>query len=445
MEPARRTETPCRTVSITPARYVGRTQVPQAGGDTIPSQEYVALVDTAQLEAGPRLLSRTASRLSDVPVVVQDSVLALVLAAALLSDLARSDVAYSGVFRAPDARGYGLVALLVLPLALRRRYPFGVFMVILCDAVAVVALQYRPASYGFGLIVATYSVARWRETRISVVALALAQAFAIYAKVHAMAIVEVGWFEWPLDAVYVAAAWFLGHSIRSRQRYAVALERSREALAERAVEHERNRIARELHDSVGHAISVMLLHTGAAAQIVDRDPRRAADALTAAGGVGRAALAEMDHVLGLLRAHDHGTDVILRPSLTNLETLLDEFRALGLEITTAVERAPAPLPAALDRSAFRIIQEALTNTLKHAGPTRADVTVEFSPADVMVQVRDHGNGGQRDAPATGSGGRGIMGMRERTTMLDGHLTTGPCGDAGFLVSARLPLQSPGVS
>lgn len=264
---------------------------------------YGAAVRARLLEAGSRLVARTSARLSRIPVVAQDSVLALVLAIALLGDLAARYAAVNGVFRQPDPLGYVLVTLLVLPLALRRRYPLGVFAVILAAAVAVVALRYRPASFGFGLILATYSVARWCEPRVSVVALLLGQAFAIYAKLRAIGLgIDIGWFEWPLDAVYVAAAWYLGYAIRSRQQYATALEHSREALAERAVDHERTRIARELHDSVGHALSVMLLHTGAAAQIVHTDPDRAARALTAAGDVGRAALAEMDDVLGLLRA-----------------------------------------------------------------------------------------------------------------------------------------------
>ena len=399
-----------------------------------------------QAEAGPRLLARAMQLVRAVPVVVQDGVLALVLTGTLIRDLTRFDAADGGVFRPPDALGYVLVALLVLPLALRRRYPLAVFLVILVDAVVVVALLYRPTSFGFGLIIAVYSVARWRGLRVSIVALALAQTFAVYVKVRAITVgVEIGWFHWPLDAVYVAAAWFLGYSIRSRQRYATALERSREALAERAVVHERNRIARELHDSIGHAISVMLLHTGAAAQIVDRDPGRAADALAATGDVGRAALAEMDDLLGLLRADDHEPSPVLRPSLANLDALVDEFRDLGMHVTTSVERAPAALPTALDRSAFRIVQEALTNTLKHAGPTRADVSIAFSDGDLMLQVRDHGQRrARRPRDDAGAGGRGISGMRERVKILHGQLTIGPCDDAGFLVSARIPLRPAGA-
>jgi signal transduction histidine kinase len=211
------------------------------------------------------------------------------------------------------------------------------------------------------------------------------------------------------------------------------------ALAERAVKDERTRIARELHDAVGHSISVMTLHVGAAEELVDKQPARAKEALSAAGDVGRRAMAEMDQILGLLRAEDTEPNPILEPSLTNLTTLVEEFRDLGLAVKTSVDGDPVPLPTAVDQSAFRIIQEALTNTLKHAGPTDAEVHLTFSDADLALEIRDHGHPTRRHTASDDHCSQGIIGMRERTTMLKGDLEVGNCGDDGFRIAARLPL------
>ena len=380
-------------------------------------------------------------RIWHAPALLQDTALAVVLAATLVVDLARLDVPPGGPVRSAYALGYVLVALLVLPLALRRRYPTAVFGTILVVAVIVVVMLYRPTSFGFGLIVATYTVARWRDPRISLAALVLAQAFGVFIKVRVIAAgLDVGWFSWPLDMVYFGAAWFLGYSIRSRNEYAAALESSREALAERAVQDERARIARELHDAMGHSISVMVLHAGGAEAVIETNPERAKRAVSSIADVGRAALAQMDQMLGILRSDETDQNPILRPSLANLGDLVDEFRTLGLEIDTTTDGEPVALPTAVDQSAFRIVQEALTNTLKHAGPTRADVNLSYTATHLAVEVRDHGDRGRPvHTPDVDHEERGLIGMRERTTMLEGELEVGPCDDTGFRVYARLPI------
>lgn len=382
-----------------------------------------------------------------VPPLVQDTALAVVLTVTLLIDLARQDVPPGGPVRAADTLGYVLVALLILPLALRRRFPREVFVLVLADAVVVGLLLYRPTSFGFGLIVATYTVARWCDPSLSLFAFVIAQAFGVFIKARVIAAgLDPGWFSWPLDAVYFGAAWFLGYSIRTRNEYAVALESNREALAERAVQDERTRIARELHDAVGHSISVMVLHAGGAEQVLESNPDRSKRAMVAVGDVGRAALAEMDQLLGILRAGDGEPIPILRPSLANLGDLVEEFRELGLDIDAEIEGSPVPLPSVVDQSAFRIVQEALTNTLKHAGPTRAEVRVTYSGSDVVVDVRDHGGRGPHAGTmAVDHQARGLIGMRERATLLKGDLDVGPCDDTGFRVRARLPVRSGGAS
>jgi signal transduction histidine kinase len=382
-----------------------------------------------------------------IPPLVQDTALALVLTVTLVIDLARQDIPPGGPVRPADTLGYVLVAMLILPLALRRRLPREVFLLVLVDAVVVGLLLYRPTSFGFGLIVATYTVARWCDPSLSLFAFVIAQAFGIFIKARGIAAgLDPGWFSWPLDAVYFGAAWFLGYSIRTRNEYAIALEKNREALAERAVQDERTRIARELHDAVGHSISVMVLHAGGAERVLDSNPDRARRAMVAVGDVGRAALAEMDQLLGILRAADGEANPILRPSLTNLDDLVDDFRELGLDIDTEIDGDPVPLPPVVDQSAFRIVQEALTNTLKHAGPTRAEVSVTYSGSDVIVDVRDHGGQGPHGGTmAVDHHARGLIGMRERATLVKGDLDVGPCDDTGFRVRARLPIRSVGAS
>jgi signal transduction histidine kinase len=374
-----------------------------------------------------------------VPPLVQDSVLAIVLATTLVIDLARLDVPASAPVKAPDAVGYVLVAMLVLPLAFRRRWPRAVFTVILVVAVVTDVLLYQPTSLGFGLIVASYTVARWCEPRVAITALVLSEAFAVFVKLRVMAEgLDVGWFSWPLDATYFAAAWFLGYSLRRSSEYASALEQSREALAERAVDDERTRIARELHDSVGHAITAMVVQAGVAEQMMDRDLGAARRATESIGDVGRSALGEMDHMLGLLR--DDASPALLRPSLDNLDRLVADFEECGLDIHVEADDRPADVSAELEQAAFRIVQEALTNALKHAGPTRADVRIGVDGEMLDIWVHDYGPPASRHRPGfRDHDGHGLMGMRERAATHHGSVEAGPCDD-GFLVTAHLPLH-----
>lgn len=411
-----------------------------------PVRTTVARVTDAAHQIEPAVGARfIPAWLRRIPPIAQDSALALILAATLVKDLASQEVPPGAPVRAADGLGYVLVAMLVLPLALRRRYPLSTFAVMFVDAVLVTALFYRPTSFGFGLIVATYTVARWCNADLSLVALALAQAFAVFVKLRAIAAgLDVGWFEWPLDAVYMGGAWFLGRSIRREHGYASALEHSRELLAERAVQDERARIARELHDAVGHSISVMTLHIGAAQELLAKNPSRANEALVSAGEVGRNAMAEMDQLLGLLRSDDAGTTELLKPSLANLEALIAEFRDVGLTIEASVDDHPErALPTAIDQSAFRIIQEALTNTMKHAGPTVATVAVRRSETSLDLEICDEGQrGGFSHRAQPGHRSQGLIGMKERAAMLDGRLEVGPIPTGGFRVAARLPLDLP---
>ncbi|HEY6591119.1 MAG TPA: sensor histidine kinase, partial [Actinomycetota bacterium] len=229
---------------------------------------------------------------------------------------------------------------------------------------------------------------------------------------------------------------------RLEQRTA-ELEQAREALARQAVAEERLRPARELHDVVAHTVSVIAVQSGVGAHVANTQPKEAAKALAAIEATSRSALIELRRLLGVLRQDgDPQASLTPAPGLANLEGLLAEVAEAGLAVRLRVEGAPAPLPAGLDLSAYRIIQEALTNVVKHAGPAHAQVTIRYRDHEVAVEVIDDGRG----VAAVATEGRrrtghGLTGMAERVAVFGGDLEVGPRPGGGFRVAARLPLAA----
>lgn len=244
--------------------------------------------------------------------------------------------------------------------------------------------------------------------------------------------------------VWLLAAWAVGRTVRGWREKSVALEQAnrelaaqRELQAQAAVTVERGRIARELHDVVAHNVSMMVVQAGAAARVLDGDQPNVSDALDAIAQTGRRTVDEMRTLLGVLRNDRDPAARKPQPGLADLEQLVDGVRAAGLPVTLRVEGEPRPLPQAADLSAFRIVQEALTNALKHAAPARADVVVRYVPEAVSLEVFDTGSG-----RANGSGtGHGLVGMRERVAMFGGELEAAPQPAGGFAVRVRLPLAA----
>ncbi|MDQ3678040.1 MAG: sensor histidine kinase [Actinomycetota bacterium] len=245
--------------------------------------------------------------------------------------------------------------------------------------------------------------------------------------------------------ILVCLAWVAGLGIRALrgraeqlERLTVQLEHEREQSARLAALEERTRLARELHDVVAHGVAVMVLHAGAARKLVDAEPERARSTLQSAEQSGRQALAELRRLLGVLR--DESASAELRPpdSLRDLEDLVKALADGGLDVELVVEGRPRELAPGLDLSAYRIVQEALTNTLKHAHAQHATVRVRYAPQQLELDIADDGHGAPN---ANDDAGHGLTGLRERAALYGGELHTGPGPGGGFRVYATLPFEA----
>jgi len=339
-----------------------------------------------------------------------------------------------------------LILLATLPLGVRRRQPFAVFTVVgLASLVHVLGGFANQFLNTFAVMVAVFSVADYAPWPLSVlagaaVALALPVNFAAdWTNQRRVSLSDI-----PYNYALFGAAWVLGDNLRQRrQREGELVERAERLLAEqderahRAVADERARIARDLHDVVAHTVSVIVLHAGAARRIAAEQPERARGALEAIEALGREAAADMRRLVGILRAPaEPAADTEPQPSLARLDTLVDRVRAAGLDVRLHIEGEARTLAPGVDLSAYRIVQEALTNTLRHAHAERADVVLRYRADGLELEVSDNGRG---SVPAAG-GGQGLIGMRERAAIFGGRVEVGPGPGAGFRVRVLLPLE-----
>src|SRR5215216_3658895 len=375
-----------------------------------------------------------------------DSALALVAASLPMAFFASMPVP-SGVPVGVLALGYALVLLHTLPLVARRRFPGAVLAVCVASGLAFAALFMPPSFLGPALLVAVYSVAAYGRRWVSLAGLVVAE-LGLAAVWLTPAMLERSTFL--LFMGILAVAWVLGHFVGDRQVYAAQLEertaeleRAREELARRAVTEERLRLARELHDVVAHAMSVIAVQSGVGAHIANTQPKEAAKALVAIEATSRGALEELRRLLGVLRQADEPQgDLAPVPGLADLDSLLAEVSKAGLAVKLQVNGTRPPVPAGVDLSAYRIIQEALTNVVKHAGPARAQVVVGYGDQEVTVEVIDDGRGVVTSvSDGRAWTGHGLISMRERVQAFGGELETGPRPGGGFRVAARLPLAT----
>jgi signal transduction histidine kinase len=351
--------------------------------------------------------------------------------------------------RPADVGAWLLVLLSFVPIAWRRVVPTVVITLSGIAAITYETLDYPDNSVNaFAVLLALYAVAAYSPRKDSLWA----------AGFTAVALVAVIAGNWEPEATVgdvignyfiFGTAWVAGDAVRQRRERLVALE-ERALLAEqraeedaaRAVSEERTRIARELHDVVAHSVSVMVVQAGAARRMLQRDvpdPDRAVEALTSVENVGRESLNELRRLLGVLRKDDERSfGRTPQPSVRHVDDLVQHARDAGLEVELVVEGQERELPAGVDLTAYRIVQEALTNTIKHGGPSvRAEVHVCYGEREVEVVVTDDGRGA--DAEREG-GGHGLVGMNERVSLFGGRLVTGNRPGGGFQVRATLPLE-----
>ena len=334
----------------------------------------------------------------------------------------------------PAALGFALVVVAGTSLAWRRRAPLTVATIVSAAVATGALFGYWPEFVAL-LWIAVYSAAAYTERdRLIRVLLPVAVLTSVAISVGERWDRGLNWIEILTDLVVTfGVPVLLGRMTFNRRRRIV---RDREFATREAVAAERAAIARELHDVVAHHMSVMVVQAGAARAVSGSDPAATAEALRQIEASGRTGLTEMRRLLEVLKAEDDGDDRAPQPGLARLGELLDAMRASGLSVEAVVEGSPRPLSPGVDLSAYRIVQEALTNALRHAGGASARVVLRYEPDAVELEIADDGPGPAEDLEA--SGGHGLIGMRERIQLFGGELEAGPRPDGGFLVRARLP-------
>jgi signal transduction histidine kinase len=319
----------------------------------------------------------------------------------------------------------------------RRRAPLAVLAVVLVAWASTIGSGY--ADLGGVAIIALYSAGRYatndRWAYLGVGA-------AIFVVTLDNLADPAPWGEAVFGAVVMFVAWYVGRRLRMRQERAAQLLREQAAEARRIVIEERARIARELHDVVAHRVSLMTVQAGAAKAVAAQDPEGALRAMGAVEEAGRQALEELRHLLGVLRPETDPDGLGPQPGLADLPRLVDQIRRAGLDVSLATDGVAAELPARVDLFAYRIVQEALTNVLKHAGPgTHSKVRLGSDSSGIVIEVLDDGRGATVLPgldPDAGARGHGIVGMRERARLLGGTLDARPRPGGGFSVVAHLP-------
>jgi signal transduction histidine kinase len=384
--------------------------------------------------------------------IVLDSLIAGILTASALVGVMTNlhvDLPEGGedvMLREIDGLGVALVLLQTVPLVWRRTAPVVVLCVTTSALFLFSALGYFHSFASLGFAVALCTVAAHRDRRTSILA-------GIGSALAMLMILLIG--REPLEpdefigeCLIIVAVWFIGDGLRAQRSQmvlledrATRLEREREEFAQQAVTQERHVIARELHDVVAHNVSVIVAQSGAAQRIFGTLPDDVRSIFAGIERTGREALVEMRRLMGFLRTDADGFVMMSpQPGLDGLEDLIAQVREAGLPVRLTIEGRPRPLPAGLDLSAYRIVQEALTNVLKHGGPANAHVTVRYEEACVRLVIDDDGVGSAgwpADAPQPRFG---QLGMRERVALFGGHLYVGARPGGGYRVSASLPLD-----
>ena len=347
----------------------------------------------------------------------------------------------------PAGLGYALLAVSGLVLVARRRFPVAVFAVTAAASIAYYAAGYPDGPGWVGLFVAIYTVAAQGDgsRSMGIAAAGIAALTMVWLLTARLVPLDAaGWVFFRIGTAIMAAA--AGDMVRGRrvllaegQERAERAERTKEEEARRRVDAERLRIAREVHDTVAHAIAVINVQAGVTAHVLDRRPERARDTLVTIEQTSARALSELRAILGVLREAADDDRRAPTPGLAQVDELAGLAREAGLDVKIEAALPPRELPVAVDQAAYRIVQESLTNAIRHAGPSRVTISLSRGPSDLELRVADDGRGSSEGGKPAG-GGRGIVGMRERAVLLGGELAAGPRPQGGFGVRARLPLE-----
>jgi signal transduction histidine kinase len=318
----------------------------------------------------------------------------------------------------------------------RRHRPLVVLGITLVLSALPTTLLPTSDMVGFAMLVALYSVGHYATNdRWSYIGLGGALALVALTPLimEGVTTPEIGF-----GFVFMFAVWYVGRRVRGRGERAAQLEREQAAEAGRVVAEERTRIARELHDVVAHRVSMMTVQAGAAKTVALDDPEGASQAMEAVEKAGRQVLGELRHLLGVLRPEAELDGLGPQPGLAEVPRLVEQLEEAGLNVSLTMDVAQIDLPTSVDLSAYRIVQEALTNVLKHAGPNaRTEVRLSTDNNEVTIEVLDSGHG----VTILPGSGHGILGMRERALLLGGSLQAGPRAGGGFQVVAHLPISA----
>jgi signal transduction histidine kinase len=339
----------------------------------------------------------------------------------------------------PHANLAGMALLSAGALLFRRYAPFVAPLVAAAGAIAFTLLDaggaYDTSTMFFVLLLAAWAAGSVRDPRQATIGIGavLAAGWSVLLRAPGIPWTEALWFSFPLVGVFALSVALARRAEQVRRAEARAQRSEEEARA--AVEEERSRITRELHDVLAHSVSVMTVQASAVRRLLKPEQEREREALLTVEETGRQALAEMRRMVGIMRSEHEVAALAPQPGLGTLPQLVEQVRQSGLPVELSVEGRPVALPAGVDLSAYRIVQEALTNALKHAGPAHAWVSVRYAADDVEIEVE---NDGESESAGDGAG-HGLVGMRERVALCGGELHSGPRPGGGFKISARLPV------
>jgi signal transduction histidine kinase len=379
---------------------------------------------------------------------VRDAVFALAVTAFLVSGTygeahpsSLSDTVQfkGGVAPVPPLAVLTLVAVACLALAWRRRWPVTVLAVSTAAVVAYTSLGYVNGAALVAPALALYAASTQVSVRRAVALTVVTVIVLMVATGAANPFGHVAGGGFVLIPFLVAAALFAGIAVANRRAYVASIHDRAQEDARRRVDEERLRIARELHDVVAHTMATINVQAGTAAHVLPTRPEVAAEALQAIKAASKEGLRELRAILNVLRQADDADPTQPAPGTAQLETLVAGARRAGLETTLSVTGTPSRLPAAVDLAAYRIVQESLTNAIRHAGPAQAVVSLCYRGAELRIDVADTGRGQSASAVSEGAG-HGLAGMRERAAAVGGSVETGPSPGGGYRVAARLPLH-----